>query len=477
MTELHDLTALEQGRAIRAGDVSAVEFAEHYLERSASLTPELGAFVTVTADLALEQARAADERIAAGVDAEDPSVGPLFGVVCPVKDLNFVAGVRCRLGSLAYDIVPDSDDNVVVAMRQAGLVFTGKTNTPEFGLPCYTEPDEAVAPAARTPWDLTRSAGGSSGGAAAAVSAGLAPVAHGSDGGGSIRIPSSVTGLVGIKPSRGRISNGPLRDAVGDLLTSGPLARTVADAAALLDVMAGPFIGDPFGLAREEPGAFLAASAEEPGRLRIGTYLEPVISDVAPSEDVVAAFDGTRDLLVELGHEVEPIAPPFGSEAVALFEDLWSVLALLTPVPPDSEELLMPLTRHLRERGKQVSGIQLANAVSLMRLISRATMNATAGYDAVLVPTLAQPPAPVGGLRNDADPAQDFENQKAFAAYTATYNVTGQPSINVPVAWNADGLPIGMQLVGRYAQEKLLISLAAQVESARPWADRKPEVW
>lgn len=477
MTELHDLTALEQGRAIRAGDVSAVEFAEHYLARTESLTSQLGAFVTITADLALEQARAADDQIAAGIDPDDAGVGPLFGVVCPVKDLNFVAGVRCRLGSLAYDIVPDSDDNVVVAMREAGLVFTGKTNTPEFGLPCYTEPDEAVAPAARTPWDLTRSAGGSSGGAAAAVSAGLAPVAHGSDGGGSIRIPSSVTGLVGIKPSRGRISNGPLRDAVGDLLTSGPLARTVADAAALLDVMARPFVGDPFGIPRQAPGAFLAAASREPGRLRIGAYLAPVMTHVTPSDDVVTAFEGTRDLLVELGHEVEPINAPFGPEAVALFEDLWSVLALLTPVPPDSEKVLMPLTRHLRERGRQVSGIQLANAASLMRLISRAAMNATAGYDAILVPTLAQPPAPVGGLRDDADPAQDFENQKQFAAYTATYNVTGQPSINVPVAWNADGLPIGMQLVGRYAEETTLISLAAQLEAARPWAGRKPEMW
>lgn len=477
MAQLHDLTALEQGAAIRARDISAVELAEHYVARSERLTGEVGAFVTLTPELALEQARAADARIADGVDDADPSVGPLFGVVCPVKDLNFVAGVRCRLGSLAYDIVPESDDNVVVALREAGLVFTGKTNTPEFGLPCYTEPDEAIAPAARTPWDLSRSAGGSSGGAAAAVAAGLAPVAHGSDGGGSIRIPASVTGLVGIKPSRGRISSGPLRDAVGDLLTSGPMARTVADAAALLDVMSRRFAGDPFGIERHNPGDFLAAAHAEPGRLRIGAYRDSVMAHVTPDDDVIEGFESTRDLLVELGHEVEEVPPPFGPEVVDSFTALWSVLSLLTPVPAESESLLMPLTAYLREQGRAVSGIQLAGVVSVMRLVSRAAMVANSGYDAILVPTVARPPAPVGGLRDDADPVQDFENQKLFAAYTATYNVTGQPSINVPVAWSADGLPIGMQLVGRHSEEATLISLAAQLERARPWAQRKPELW
>ena len=219
MTALHDLTALEQATAIRTGEISSVELAEHYLARTEALNDTVGAFITVTPEIALEQARAADAEVRDVVDREDLPV--LHGVVVPVKDLNFQAGVRCTLGSRAYDMTPFGDDNVVIRMKQGNLVMTGKTNTPEFGLPCYTEND--VAPPARTPWDLTRSAGGSSGGAAAAVAAGLAAAAHGSDGGGSIRIPASVCGLVGIKTSRGRISNGPLRDPC--LLYTSPSPR------------------------------------------------------------------------------------------------------------------------------------------------------------------------------------------------------------------------------------------------------------
>ncbi|MEI8082484.1 MAG: amidase, partial [Actinomycetes bacterium] len=228
-TELHDLSALQQGAAIRSGEVSAVELAEHYLDRGRRLGDTVGAYVIMTPELALDQARAADARVRGAVDGE--ALSELLGVVCPIKDLVFVAGVPTRAGSAAIDITPTFDDDVVANIRAAGLVITGKTNTPELGLPCYTEPD--VAPPARTPWDLERSAGGSSGGAAAAVASGLAPLAHGNDGGGSIRIPSSTAGLVGIKPTRGRVSNGPFGDIVGDLPTSGPIARTVADCAAL----------------------------------------------------------------------------------------------------------------------------------------------------------------------------------------------------------------------------------------------------
>ena len=474
MAALHDLTALEQAAAIRRREVSPVELAQHYLARSERLGDEVGAFITLTPELALEQARAAEQTV---LDAADPEDLPaLHGVVVPVKDLNFVAGVRCTLGSLAYDLVPLGDDNVVARLKQSNVVITGKTNTPEFGLPCYTE--NAVAPPARTPWDLARSAGGSSGGAAAAVSAGLAPVAHGSDGGGSIRIPASVCGLVGIKPSRGRISNGPLRDPVGDLVNSGPLARTVGDAAALLDAMAGSFPGDPYSAAPLPPGkTFLAHASREPGRLRIGRYITPPVADSDVHPDCVAAYEHASELLESLGHSVEDVAPPFTPDSVVYFETLWSVLALLTPVMPADEASLLPLTRWLRERGARASGIELAGSVSMLRLIARAAVGATAHLDAVLTPTLAQPPALVGGLRDDDDPAADFDAQKRFTPFTAPYNMTGQPAVSIPLHWTVDGLPIGVQLVGRQGDEATLIALSAQLERAEPWAHRRPAMW
>jgi amidase len=477
VSELHELTALEQAAAIRRREISSLELTEHYIARTDATGDAVGAFITRTDDLARAMATAADERVARA-DAAEP-LGALHGTVVPVKDLNFLAGVRCTLGSVAYDITPVGDDNVVTRMKQGGLVITGKTNTPEFGLPCYTEP--AVAPSARTPWDLSRGAGGSSGGAAAAVAAGLASAGHGSDGGGSIRIPASVTGLVGIKPARGRISNGPLRDPVGELPHQGVLARTVRDAAALLDVLAGPFPDDPFPAPPLPPGeTFLAAADRDPGRLRIGRYSTPVITETQVDPVCLAAYDEASALLVELGHEVDDIAPPFAPAQVSAFESVWAVLGLLTPVAPEDEERLMPLTRYLREVGRTVTGIELAGAVSMMRLITRMVINATSAYDVVLTPTLAQRPALVGGLRDDDDPAADFEAQKRFTPYTSPYNVTGQPAMSVPLSWaEVDGatLPVGVQLVGRPHDERTIISLAAQMEAARPWAQRRPPVW
>ncbi|HET8970171.1 MAG TPA: amidase, partial [Candidatus Nanopelagicales bacterium] len=283
MAELHDLTALEQGAALRRGEVSAAELVEHYRGRADRLDREVGAYISRTDAVAERQARAVADRLAAADPAE--SLGPLFGTVVPVKDLNAFAGVRMTLGSAAVELVPTADDDVAARMRAGGLVMPGKTNTPEFGLPCYTE--NAVAPPARTPWDPTRSAGGSSGGAAAAVAAGMVSAAQGSDGGGSIRIPASVTGLVGVKPSRGRVGNGPLPEAVGELAVQGVLARMVRDAAALLDVL----IGDA------SRGELLTAAGRDPGRLRIGRYAVPVIADAVVDPAVLAGYERTAVVL------------------------------------------------------------------------------------------------------------------------------------------------------------------------------------
>ncbi|RJK97122.1 amidase [Vallicoccus soli] len=476
----HDLTALEQAAALRAGELDPVELVEHYEARAERLDAVVGAFATRTPERALEQARAARARLAAaragGELAELAARAPLFGVPVPVKDLHAVAGVRMRAGSRVVDVVPEVDDHVVRRLAAAGATMTGKTSAPELGLPCYTEPD--VAPPARSPWDLARSAGGSSGGAAAAVAAGLAPVAHGSDGGGSIRIPASACGLVGLKPSRGRVSGGPLPGAVGDLGVHGPLARTVADAAALLDAMAGAWPGDPFAAPPLPPGTtFLAAAGRPPGRLRVGRHRVPPVPGAVVAPEVVAAYDAASALLEDLGHDVEEVPAPFGPDVVPHFEVLWSVSALQVPLPPAAEPLLRPLTRWLRERGRAVSGLGLAQAQGAGRTAARRALEATAAYDVVLTPTLAQLPAPVGGLRDDDDPAADFAAQKAFTPFTSTANLTGQPALSLPLGTTAQGLPVGVQLLGRYGEEALLLALGGQLEAAAPWRGRVPALW
>jgi len=432
VSALHDLSALDQGAAVRRGEVSPRELASHYLDRA----DEVGAFVTRTPELALARA--------ASLVPVPGGAGPLYGVPTAIKDLNLTAGVRTTFGSAAFaDFVPEVSDAVTLSLEVAGMVSLGKTNTPEFGSPCYTEPD--VAPPAVTPWDRTRMAGGSSGGAAAAVAAGLVPVAQGSDGGGSIRIPAACCGLVGLKPTRGRISGYPMYGEVTGLATAGTLARTVRDAAALLDVLAGRRVGDP---AWAPPPAepFLASCDREPGHLRIARFVEPVITDAAVDPECVAAWETASTLLASLGHEVEDIPVPMPREAVPTFETCWAVLTALSVVPPEKEVLLRPLTT-------------------------------LAPYDAVLTPTLAVPPLPVGAIRDDANPAADFAAQKAFTPWTSAWNVTGMPAVSLPLHWTPEGLPVGVMLAARPAEEGLLLALAAQVEAASPWAGRHPPGW
>jgi amidase len=468
VAELHDLTALEQGRAVRSREVSPLELVEHYLARIERLSDAVGAFVTVTGDLARRQALLAE----AGVgDASSP----LYGVPTAVKDLNATAGVVTEFGSASMaGNVPEVSDEVVLRMEAAGLLSLGKTTTPEFGSPCYTEPDNA--PPARTPWDLERMAGGSSGGAAAAVAAGLVPLAQGSDGGGSIRIPASCCGLVGLKPSRGRVSGAPMYgDPVG-LGTPGPLARTVRDAAALLDVLAGPVVGDPY-WAPPAPRSFLASCEVDPGRLRVGRFLQPVVADVAVHPEVVRAYEDVTRLLTSLGHDVEEVDVPLPPEAVPTFETCWAVLTALSVAPPGTTHLLRPLTRWLQERGHAVSGPEFGLAVGELRRLAAGALRSPAPSDVVLTPTLAQPPLAVGEIRDDADPARDFENQKAFTPWTSAWNVTGMPAVSLPLHRTPDGLPVGVMLAARPAEEHLLLSLSAQVEAAAPWKGVTPTCW
>ena len=474
MTQIHELTVLELAAAIRARELSPVAVTDHYLRRTTELNDQVGAFYTITADLAGEQALAAEKAVAQAADpAELP---PLTGVPIPIKDLNMVAGVRQTFGSVTYaSNVPDTDDYVVTKLKDAGVVITGKTSTPEFGLPCYTE--TKIGPPARTPWDLSRSAGGSSGGAAAAVAAGLAPAAQGSDGAGSIRIPSSVCGLFGIKPSRGRISNGPL---VPDLLgfgVEGPIARTVADAALLLDVMTGNFHGDMYTLPPLPSGeSFLGHAQRDPGRLRIGRTLQHPIPGAEIHPDCAAAYEDASSLLASLGHEIDDIALPLGPDVVPFFETIYHVYATLTPVDPSQEHLLLPLTRWLRELGRATPAAGFLFAQAYLQFVTRIAIDTLSAYDAILTPTLAQPPRPVGWF-DEVDPAENFERQKRFTPWTAIYNTAGLPAVSVPLHWSAEGLPIGVMLAGRMGDEATLISLSAQLEQARPWKDRHPPIW
>ena len=474
MTQIHDLSVLELAAAIRRRELSAVEITGHYLDRIEALNSRVGAFFTVTADMARDQAAEADKAVAQANDAG--SLPPLTGVPIPVKDLNMVAGVRQTLGSLAFkDNVPAEDDHVAAALRAAGSVMPGKTATPEFGLPCYTETE--IGPPARTPWDLSRSAGGSSGGAGAAVAAGLAPAAQGSDGGGSIRIPSSVCGLFGIKPTRGRVSQAPLVPDLVGLGIDGPLTRTVADAALLLDVMVGNRDGDMYTQPPLPPGeTFLSYARREPGRLRIGRTRTHPVGDGAVHPDCVAAYEDASALLASLGHEVVDISSPFGPDVVPAFETLWYAMATLAPLEPAQEEMLRPLTRYLRERGRATSAADLIFAQAFLQIVVRGAWQVLTAYDVVLTPTLAQPPAPVGYFE-EVGPAENFERQKRFTPFTAVYNVTGQPAVNLPLYWTADGLPIGVMLAARMCDEATLLSLSAQVEAARPWKDRHPPLW
>jgi amidase len=450
------LPALEQARLIREGELSPVELVQHYLDRIERLDPELNAYVTVCAEQAL-------------AEASSPRPGPFSGVPLPVKDLTETAGIRTTFSCKAFaDYVPAEDVEVVRRIRAAGFVLLGKTNTPEFGSTAVTESE--LNGICRNPWDRSRTPGGSSGGSAAAVAAGLAPLAHGTDGGGSIRIPASCCGVFGLKPSRGRVSPAPRGDVYG-FSASGPLSRTVADAAAFLDAVAGSVPGDPYAAAPPER-PFLEEAGRPPGRLRIGLALDPPHpAEVDPA--CSAAAEEAAGLLAELGHEVEAAAqPPASDELMTLFAIVWQTIPMLYPL--DDHSLLEPLNAAFVAGAKGGSSANYVRAFAGLQLYARALAEAWAQYDVVLTPTLAQPPVPVGWVFAADDPWEQFRRAADFTPFTPPVNVAGLPAASVPFAWTDGGLPIGVHLIGPAGGEALLFRLAAQLEEARPWADRRP---
>jgi amidase len=474
MADLHDLSALDQAAAVRAREVSPVELVAHQLDRAERLGPALGAFITMTPERALDQARAAERRVLQGVD----DLASLFGVPTAIKDLTPTAGVRTTYGSRAFiDHVPERDAYSVSLLAGAGTISLGKTNTPEFGLCPYTDND--LAGPARTPWATDCGAGGSSGGAAVAVAAGLVPFAHGTDIGGSLRVPASGCGVIGLKPSRGRVSAGPDEPDAQGLSVQGPVARTVADAAAMLDALAVPMPGDLFWAPPLPPGeTFLGHARSDPGRLHIARHAAPV-SGVPVDPACLTAWEEASKLLAGLGHEVTDIAPSFGPETSQCFITVRAVESLAIDVDEASEELLRPVTRAWRELGRAISGAEYAAAVSRLQVAARRSVEATARYDIVLTPTLAMVPQPVSFFTEDGEgePQGNFHRQGRYSAFTVPYNLTGQPAISLPLHWTDDGLPVGVMLAARPAAEAALLAVSAQLEAARPWAARHPPCW
>jgi amidase len=460
VSDLAFTSATEQADLVRRREVSPVELVETYLARIEQLDPELNAYVTVCAEEALASARTAEE---------SPVERPFHGVPISIKDLAETAGVRTTFSSRAFaDFIPTYSVAVARRLADAGFILLGKTNTPEFGSTAVTE--SALNGACRNPWDTARTPGGSSGGAAAALAAGLCPVAHGSDGGGSIRIPASCCGLFGIKPARGRVSPSPYGGLEG-LSTNGPISRTVLDAAALLDVMAGYETGDPYWAPPPER-PFVEEVGADPGRLRIAVTTTPGIEADADSACAAAAHDAAK-LLVELGHDVEEATPDWRDEHILdLFAIVWQVHPALFGKDP---ALFEPLNRALAEGALRTDSVRYALAVAGLRELSRRVVAFWGDYDLLLTPTLAQPPVPIGSILV-GDPWDQFHNAALFTPFTPIANVTGQPAVSLPLFWSDDGLPIGVQLFGRPADEATLFRVSAQLEQARPWRDRRPPV-
>ena len=465
-TDLAFASADEQARLIRDREVAARELTDLYLDRIDRLDPDLGSYVEVAAEPARERARAADERTVSG----EP-LGPLHGVPVSIKDLNFLDGVRTTLGTRGFaDHVAGYTDVNVARLLDAGAIALGKTNVPEFGSIGHTDTD--LLGRCATPWDLDRNAGGSSGGAGAALAAGLCALAQGSDGAGSIRIPASVNGVVGLKPSRDRISNAPMYgESAFGLSTSGALTRTVADAALALDLMAGYEPGDP-GQAPPPVRPWRDEVAVDPGRLRIGVTRQSPFSPEGLHASSAAGVDATVALLEELGHDVEEVELPIPDALPDLLLTLWSAGVAAQPFDPTTYE---PVNRWFAEVGATRSAGEYAAAQFRLQLLARRLVVATSYLDVVVHPTLTSPSRPNGHFAGWKG-RDVFDDQTAFVGLTPLANLTGQPAISLPLHHDDEVGPVGVQFVGRPWDEATLVRLASQLEAAAPWHDRRPSV-
>lgn len=474
MADLTWLDATADAELVRDGEASPVELVEAAIERVEKVNPALNAVIHERFDKARAEAKG---------DLPD---GPFRGVPFLLKDLQarsqgdpFHGGNRALK---AAGVVADHDTELVKRFRRAGFVFVGRTNVPEFGTSITTE-SEAYGPC-HNPWSLDHSTGGSSGGSAAAVAAGLTPAAHANDGGGSIRIPAANCGLVGLKPSRGRVSLAPdLGEAWMGGVIEHAVARTVRDSAAILDCIAGIAPGDPY-TAPPPSRPFATEVGADVGRLRLGLLDHPLFPDAVPNEECAAAIQATGRLLESLGHHVDEAHPEALGEStfsdqfpIVLASDFAADMDDLEPLlgRPISDDDLEPDNRTFLAIGRSLTAPQYLGAVRWLHRWERrlATWWTDGGgdYDVLVSPVLNGPPPPLGSL---TDPEQGMTRLLQLFQYTPQFNISGQPAVSLPLAWRRDGLPIGVQFVAAYGREDLLIRLAAQLEAAQPWADRHP---
>jgi len=468
--------ATELAGMVRAGKVSSRELVEISLARIEELNPELNAFVQVDAERAL----AAAAEVGAGDER------PFAGVPIAIKNNRALEGWRYTNGcTLMKDFIAPYDHSVVARLKRAGFVIVGTTTLPEYGILPVSEAQ--IFGPTRNPWDLARTPGGSSGGAAAAVASGMVPVAHGNDGGGSIRIPAACCGLVGLKPARGRVSAAP---DMGDssLGIDGVLTRTVADTAAILDVLAGYEPGDatwappptePFALSAGRDGG-------PPTQLRIAATTTPPLAEVQVDQLGAGAVADAAGLLRSLGHEVEEVDPPWQVEGLGeMFGAAFSIHVALSIAYSGmvagrgedgiSAEDMEPMSWAIYSMVEQLNAVQGMRVAVQLQAFARHLVSFLAPYDALLTPALAERPLPLGTLDTDApDPMSTFTRSGLFTPFTPVFNASGQPGISLPLFEGADGLPLGVQLVGRPAGEAALLGLAAQLEEAQPWSDRRP---
>ena len=470
--ELARLDATAQATLVKRREIKPIELVDAAIERVERLNPRINAIITPM----YEQAKSA----AAG---KLPG-GPFTGVPFVLKDLiAYCAGVRMTEGSaFLHDFIPDHDSELVKRLKGAGLVIIGKTNTPEFGLGVTTEP-RLFGPT-HNPWDLSRTTGGSSGGSAAAVASGMVPMAHGNDGGGSIRIPSSCCGLFGLKPTRGRNPLGPeYGDIISGTVVEHAITRSVRDSAALLDATSGPAPGDPY-CAPAPARRFLREVGADPGRLNIAFTTKLITASPVHADCARAVLDAAK-LCSDLGHEVVEGSPSISGELYTLALgtmwtsgctwtiDRWARILNREPAIDQFE----PPTAILYEMGRQHSASAYLGALEAVQIIARDIAKFLTRYDVLLTPTLNEPPAQLGYFAPvPENPMQGWFRSGDFSAFTTICNLTGQPAMSVPLFWNTEGLPIGTQFIGRFGDEATLLRLAAQLEEARPWAGRRPAV-
>jgi amidase len=477
MSELARLDATGQAELVSGGEASPSELVEGAIGRIETLNPALGAVITDLSDKAIAEAR-----------GPLPD-GPFRGVPMLLKDLACHSAGDPFHEGMAFlkrlQWTESEDQHLAAKFRQAGFVFVGKTNTPELGILPTTEP-QAYGPT-HNPWDRSRSPGGSSGGSAAAVAAGLVPLAHANDGGGSIRIPASHCGLVGLKPSRGRVSlGGDFGDVISGLVIEHVVCRSVRDSAAVLDAICGAMPGDPYvAPARERP--YAEELSADPGRLRVGLMTTPPGGQFAAHPDCIAAAEATARVLEQLGHHVEPAHPAALDDpeyipsflvrwtaGVAWNLKYWEAKTGESIGPEDVEAT----TWALAELGRTHSAADYLRAVEHHQQLTR--VNAEwwqDGFDLLLTPTTGEPATPLGTFAPDPEnPVAPIMRSVPLATFTAMFNTTGQPAISLPVHWTAEGLPVGAQLVAAYGREDQLIRVAAQIEQASPWAERRPSL-